>query len=422
MAYTHNSSLAKKEPKWSEVDKKQQVDMETLNVSTNALHIMDPEIHECLFKKGEEGGADYNFSMIGYSGGVIKGHWYWGNLAIDLGGFIFNKKKYPILRDHNPDREIGFSNKPSIEADKGLVFSNKNATLLDNDEATKFIENAFKGFPYQASIYGKPLVIEKIAEGQTVKVNGQSLKGPGTVWRKTEYMECSICVFGYDDKTTAQVFSEGGEHLSMDVESIRMVEPEQTKDMEVFGMDLNKLKEESPEEYEALLAEAAAKAAEDAVEQFKATLAEKDKEISSLAADKVTLTATLQKTEDRVLSLEKKDALREEESLNLRAANIWKAELSQSGLPEWLHEKVQKHVQRVPFMGEDGVFDVQGFTQAVKDEIKDWETHSTPREDVQGFAFLQREAEGGDAHKKFESDAMVSRMLGYVGRKSEAAH
>ncbi|RPI56455.1 MAG: hypothetical protein EHM49_00235 [Deltaproteobacteria bacterium] len=397
--------------------KKQQIDMETLNVGINALHIMDPEIHECLFKKEEGEGASYNFSMIGYSGGIIKNHWYWGNLAIDLAGFLFNKPKYPILRDHDTNREIGFSKKPAVEAGKGLVFTNKNATLLENEEAVKFVENAFKGFPYQASIYGKPLVIEKIAEGQSVKVNGLTLKGPGTVWRKTEYMECSICVFGYDDKTIAQVFSDNGQHLDMEVESIRTVEEQElTNDkMEVFGMDLEKLKEESPEEYEALMAEAKEAAAKELEDAFTSKLAGKDGEISSLAAEKETLTVTLQTTEARVLALEKKDVLREEEAMNFKAASIWKSELANSGLPEWLHAKVQKHVQRASFMGEDGGFNVEAFTEAVKAEIKDWGSHVS-QEDVQGFSLLGRSVEGGSSHEKLDSDAMVDRMLGYVGQ------
>ena len=52
-----------------------------------------------LAEAGEDGKTP-KLKMVGYSGGIIKGHWYWGDLAIDLEGMSFPLSKYPILEDH----------------------------------------------------------------------------------------------------------------------------------------------------------------------------------------------------------------------------------------------------------------------------------------------------------------------------------
>ena len=68
------------------------------------------------FAKPAEGGEDkeLKLSIVGYSGGVIENHWWWGNLVMDTSGVEFRKDKYPILFDHDTDQRIGFSDTPEI--------------------------------------------------------------------------------------------------------------------------------------------------------------------------------------------------------------------------------------------------------------------------------------------------------------------
>jgi len=373
-------------------------------------------------------GQPAHFKMVGYSGGIIKGHWYWNNLAIDLKGIKFNKAKFPILRDHETTREVGFSKKPTVKEGEGLIFTEKNTTFLDSEDAVKFIENATAGFPYQASISGRPTVIEHVEEGESVKVNGHTLKGPGTVWRKTEYKECSICVFGYDDQTTAQVFSLSGQHVDIEVENIRSDHVQITDKMEGFSMDLNKLKKESPEEYEALMAqaneaaevnvaEATKVALAKATEELQTQLDEKDKQIGDLSSEKEGLSKDLTETGDRILALEKQDALRRETDLDAQTESIWLTALSESGLPKWLYPKVKKQVTRSKFMADD-VFDKDAFTKAVADEVTDWEVQNN--QEVEGFGVALRGAEGSTLPEQMKSDTIVDRMLGYVGQAPAA--
>jgi hypothetical protein len=408
-------------------DKKKQ--SESIQIDPNALHIMDPADCTLEFAKVKDGDAR-TFRMVGYSGKVIKGHWWWGNLAIDLAGIKFSKSKYPILRDHSTDREMAFSKKPQVSNEEGLVFTEKEVTFLDTEEATTFLSNSKAGFPYQASISGRPSVIEQVVDGESVEVNGHILKGPGTVWRKTEFKECSICVFGYDDQTTAQAFSSSGQHVSIEVENIGSGRDQLIDEMEVFSMDLKKLKEDSPEEYEKLMAEAIEAAKEttanaitsavtEAVGEFQAQLDEKDKQIATLTTEKTDLSESFSKVEGRCLSLEKKDALRDEADMTAQEETVWLTALAASGLPVWQYVKVRKQVTRDKFMLE-GVFDKKAFTEAVTAEIADWETKSG--QEVEGFGVTLRDADGSIVGDQMKSDAMVDRMLGYVGQASKESH
>lgn len=409
------------------VDKKKQ--FESIQIDPNALHIIDPTDCALEFAEAKEG-ESRKFRMVGYSGGIIKNHWWWDNLAIDLEGIRFSKPKYPILRDHSTDREMAFSKKPQVSKEEGLVFTEKEVTFLDTEEATTFLSNSKAGFPYQASISGDPKIIERVEEGESVEVNGHTLKGPGTVWRKTDFKECSICVFGYDDQTTAQAFSSSGQHINIEVESIGLDHDQITDNMEVSNMDLIKMKKDSPKEYEALMAQVAeankaetAMAIETAVSEavggLQTQLEEKDTQIAALTTEKTGLSENLSTIEGRCLSLEKKDALREEADLDSQAESAWLASLSASGLPAWLHPKVKKQVTRDKFMV-DGTFDKAAFVEAINVEIADWEKQSG--QEVEGFGVVVRDADGSSRSEQLSADTIVDRMLGYVGQVSQESH
>lgn len=145
-------------------------------------------------------------SMTAYSGKIIKNHFFWGDLAIDVSGIKFSSRRHPILEQHDLMRKIGFSNsKPDISENK-LVFDN--IKLLSNEVAQEFYKNAKEGFPYQASIRVKPLHIEELGEGVSAEVNGYTMRGPGTIFRSSECKEASVCVFGYDHRTNVTAFSD----------------------------------------------------------------------------------------------------------------------------------------------------------------------------------------------------------------------
>lgn len=148
-------------------------------------------------------GSGNRIEMLAYSGGIIKNHWYWNDLAIDLKGIQFNMTKYPILEDHKSDRKIGFCETPQIKGNALHI----TGQLVDTEAADEFRKNSLAGFPYQSSIFAAPSKVEKLGDGATATVNGFTVTGPANIWRECEFREASICVFGWDRNTQASAFN-----------------------------------------------------------------------------------------------------------------------------------------------------------------------------------------------------------------------
>lgn len=162
-----------------------------------------------------DAGADQSIKtpkleMIAYSGGVIRNHFWWGNLAIDLAGVQFPKDRYPILEEHWEDKKIAHVGKPSVQEGMGIVIAGEDAVFVDTPASHEFRRLAKDGFPYQASFYGEPMKIEELEPGATAEVNGYTLEGPGTIWREWIFKEASVCTFGYDPNTSSAVFAKRG--------------------------------------------------------------------------------------------------------------------------------------------------------------------------------------------------------------------
>ena len=77
----------------------------TKKIPKGALRFVADNCDACVFAEGE--GDAPKLKMLAYSGGVIKGHWYWGDLAIDVSGLSF-PSRFPILEDHRTDKKIAF--------------------------------------------------------------------------------------------------------------------------------------------------------------------------------------------------------------------------------------------------------------------------------------------------------------------------
>lgn len=158
---------------------------------------------EVTFAQGDGGKENNKFRIVGYSGGIIKGHWFWGNLAIDLQGCKFYKKPLPVLESHFIASRLGFTTKQQISENVTVE-----GEFLANESAQAMKADISQGFPMEASLFCLPSVIERVQEGASVKVNGLSLKGPGAVFRKSVIKEVSMCVFGADSNTKSSAFAD----------------------------------------------------------------------------------------------------------------------------------------------------------------------------------------------------------------------
>jgi hypothetical protein len=83
------------------------------------------------FAEGEEGKK--KLRLVVYSGGVIKGHWWWGNLAIDLEGVKFDRSKYPVLENHRTDKKLAFSKRPIV--DGSISLDPDTTVFVDTEES-----------------------------------------------------------------------------------------------------------------------------------------------------------------------------------------------------------------------------------------------------------------------------------------------
>ena len=324
---------------------------EVKRFKSGTFQLVDPEAL-VTFKESEIGKG--NVDIIAYSGKDIN-HFWWGKLAIDLQGMELSKKTYPVLDQHDLTRKIGFTGKPIVTDDFKLVHNN--VTFVDTPFSEEFQKLSKQGFPYEASITAKPSVIEEVEEGTSVDVNGRKFSGPGSIFRKWEYREVSVCVFGADKNTKAKAFDEGDE---FDVEVFKYARSDSSdsnnkQQEEVNSMfDLEKMKTENPEEYQ----------------KFVATIKEEaKKEVESQFTEIITsLKAEIDSLKETNLKFQKNEDIRKEKEAKLAAEIVWAKALSV--VPERLHSKVKNQVSYEKFMKE-GVLDETSFSEAVANEIKD---------------------------------------------------
>lgn len=345
---------------------------------------------EAFAKLDQEGNVD----ILAYSGKPFQ-HWYWDTFAIDISGIEFPHKFFPILEQHDVSRKIGFSTKPLTD---GNQLSIKSISFLETEEAEEFQKNSKAGFPYQASIQGRPKTLEYVLEGESAEVNGYKLQGPGTIWRKSVYMETSVCVFGADSNTRSKALSltEGGDEIEVEVlekQSEGKEEPFIKQDKaqklkEVSNVDLKELKEKDPDAFTALMQEAKDSVKLEVKKEVEAPLAARLTELSGIVTKQ---SEQLTAQQDTLLSYDKRETLRKEEERKMKAETIWSGKLAISEIPEHLFSKVQAHVSYTKFVKEDA-FDETAFSAAVDAEILDW-TKSGVSKAVIGTGFTLKDVE-----------------------------
>ena len=142
---------------------------EEKKLAKGAMRFIDQGCHAHV-ELAEGDGAKPRLKMVAYSGGIIKNHWYWNDLAIDLTGIQFKHSKFPVLEDHMTNRKIAVIGKPVIE--DGKLKAHENAKFLSTKESEEFQKLSQEGFTYQSSIYAKPSNVERLEDGASEEVNG----------------------------------------------------------------------------------------------------------------------------------------------------------------------------------------------------------------------------------------------------------
>lgn len=370
-------------------------------VSINALRLIDDangSSAKVMFSDDGNGGKKPSLEMLAYSGGIIKDHWWWGDLAIDLQGMKFPKKTFPLLEDHRTDRKLGVIKKLSIEGNQLTV---EEADLLDNADSLKFQSDSSQGFPFEASIYAQPTQIQRLMKDEVAEVNGYQMKGPGTIWRKSTFKEASVCTFGYDPNTKSKAMSE------QDMFELTYTEdskPEESTNEEGI-MKFTEYKEKHPEEFAKLSAEITA-SIETKFAEDKAALETK---LAEAQATNVKLSEDVTSGEKRLLALEKAEAIRVEQGIQFSADKAFTDKFAASGLPARLGDKIRKLVDHEQFVA-DGKLDIEAFKAAVDAELTDWQPKEGASDDVSIMGFSTSSKTFGEDHSK-DCDAVAASML-----------
>jgi len=146
-------------------------------------------------------------------------------------------------------------------------------------------------------------------------------------------------------------------------------EKKEVKSMaEKVEITLDLFKAENPKEYKEFVAQIVS----ETEESCKSEIYEKNRQIEALTEENKKLSQNLDETNDRMLNLEKKEAIRSEKEMAREAAAIWSRELADSDVPPRLHKKAQSMVSHEKFV-KDEALDREAFIEAVRSEITDWE-------------------------------------------------
>ena len=166
-------------------------------------------------------------SLVARSGKPIE-HWFWGKVVHDLSGMKLNKQRLVIDYCHDDKEIIGYLNK--FDSSSGdLITSGALVPFKDSDRATEIIHKMKMGVPYQASINfgGDGIVIEEVAEGQSVEVNGYTLTGEAVIVRQWPLRGVAVCPYGADENTESTMFNDNNKTFNATVASA--IVPTETK-------------------------------------------------------------------------------------------------------------------------------------------------------------------------------------------------
>ncbi|MCH7331435.1 hypothetical protein [Acinetobacter modestus] len=150
-----------------------------------------------IAKQAEEG-KKRTFTGVAYSGEVIDGHYYWGDVVFDLDTMQI-KTPLGALIDHDTGRRAGVVTSFTKDNQGGLKVA---GDLLSNKYGQEVAQDSDEGYPWQMSVYIDPGSIEEVERGEVV-VNGKTLKAPITIFRNGVIREVSFCALGADDNTSA---------------------------------------------------------------------------------------------------------------------------------------------------------------------------------------------------------------------------
>lgn len=178
-----------------------------------------------------------------------------------------------------------------------------------------------------------------------------------------------------------------------------------------YQMNIEELKAKHPELYQAVFQEGVTSAEEThnkAVEVLTGENAELSQKNADLTDQLAAQEQENQKLGDRVTGLEKNEAIRQEKAVQAQSKGIVKEALANSDLPARVHKRVQ--VDHEPFISEEGVLDVEGFSAAVNETITSWEADLKEDSPISGLGDGGTEASNDNVAVDQAVDSLLSHV------------
>ena len=147
------------------------------------------------------------FSMIAYTGGIIRQMWSREPIVIDLAGMTV-PSVVPIVFGHDYSLEAVLG-QGTASVGSELVIDG--AILAESEAAGQVVKLGDKGYQWQASVGADVDEQTLVAAGDTVTVNGRTFEGPVRIVTRSTLRECSFVTLGADAATAVTITANAGE-------------------------------------------------------------------------------------------------------------------------------------------------------------------------------------------------------------------
>ena len=147
------------------------------------------------------------FSMLGYTGGVIRQAWSREPIVIDLAGMSV-PAVIPIVFGHDYSLESVLGQGTGTVGSQLVI---EGAILAQCEAAMQVVQLGDRGYQWQASVGADVDEEYLVANGDTAQINGQSFTGPIRVVKRSTLRECSFVTLAADAATAVTITAQAGE-------------------------------------------------------------------------------------------------------------------------------------------------------------------------------------------------------------------
>ena len=155
------------------------------------------------------------FSMVGYTGGIIRQAWSREPVVIDLAGMTV-PSVIPIVFGHDYALESVLGQGTGTVGDQLVI---DGSILAQCEAAMQVVQLGDRGYQWQASVGADVDEQSLVAAGDTVTVNGRIFEGPVRIVTRSTLRECSFVTLGADAATAVVITASSAGESPMNDET-----------------------------------------------------------------------------------------------------------------------------------------------------------------------------------------------------------